>query len=102
MKRCQKQNINFIQMEAVINKYWISCKDLQTLLPQLTTVAAQREFKVIKDELDSKNEFYFKTRPVLLPIKVIVNKFKIDTKLIRNEANKMKKGMLNYEKEIEY
>ena len=100
MKKCQKANVSFIEMEEVINKYWISCKDLQVLLPQLTQVAAQREFKIIKDELDSKNEFYFKTRPVLLPVKVIIDKFKIDTKLIRSEAIKIKKGMINNEKEI--
>lgn len=44
--------------------------------------------------MDKNNEFYFKTRPILIPTKKVVEKLNIDVSLIRREANKMRKGML--------
>ena len=44
--------------------------------------------------MDEENEFYFKTRPILVPTKKVIEKLNIDVSLIRREANKMRKGMI--------
>ena len=44
--------------------------------------------------MDKNDEFYFKTRPILVPTKKVVEKAHIDVALIRREANKMRKGMM--------
>ncbi len=92
MKKCQKKDVSYIEMEVIINKYWITSKDLEILLPQLTSASAQREFKKVKEEMKENKEFFFETRPVLLPIEKFIKKFNIDKKLIRSEASKIRKG----------
>lgn len=91
MKKCQKAEINYIEMEKVINRYWISRKDLSIILPQLTYASASREFNIILDEMEKNDEFYFHTRPSLIPIRKVIEKFNIDVNFIRREANKIKK-----------
>lgn len=93
MKRCQKAKITYIEMEKVINQYWISRSDITTLLPQLTYAAAGKEFNKILKEMKENNEFFFNTRPCLIPVRKVIDKFNIDVNLIRRESNKIKKYM---------
>ena len=44
--------------------------------------------------MEQNNEFYFKTKPILIPTKKVIEKAHIDVALIRREANKMRKSML--------
>ena len=44
--------------------------------------------------MDKNNEFYFKTRPILVPTRKVVEKLNIDVALIRREANKMRKAVM--------
>lgn len=91
LKKCQKPKINYLDMEEVINSYWITRKDIMILLPQLTYSSASSEFNKIEKEMQMNNEFYFNTRPTLIPVKKVIDKFHIDVNLIRREANKMRR-----------
>lgn len=84
---------DYIEQEKVLNKPWLSTDDLKIILP--LGVNAINDFrKSVTDEMDRNNEFYFKTRPILIPTRKVVEKLNIDVSLIRREANKMRKGMI--------
>lgn len=84
---------DYIEQEKVLNKPWLSTDDLKVILP--LGISAINDFrKSVTDEMDKNNEFYFKTRPILIPTRKVVEKLNIDVSLIRREANKMRKGML--------
>lgn len=85
---------NYIEMEQVINKPWVSTEDLMVLLP-IGLSAVNNFRKSITDEMDKNGEFYFKTRPILIPTKKVIEKAYIDVDLIRSEATKMKKQLNN-------
>lgn len=91
MKKNDIKSIDYLSAEEIVNRYWISITDLMILIPQLTYEAARKIFLSTKEEMESNNEFYFKTKPTLLPIKKFVDKYNIDVNLIRKEANKIKK-----------
>ena len=83
---------NYIEQEEVINKPWLSTKDLMIIIP--TGENAINDFrKKIIEEMESNGEFYFKSRPILIPTKKVIEKAHIDVALIRREANKMRKVM---------
>lgn len=84
---------NYIEQEQVLNKPWLSTEDLKIILP-LGTNAINNFRKSICDEMDKNNEIYFKTRPILVPTRKVVEKLNIDVALIRREANKMRKAMM--------
>ena len=84
---------NYIEQEKVLNKPWLSTEDLKIILP-LGTNAINNCRKSICDEMDKNNEFYFKTRPILVPTRKVVEKLNIDVALIRREANKMRKAVM--------
>lgn len=84
---------NYMEQEEVLNKPWLSTEDLKIILP-LGLNAINDFRKSVTDEMDEKNEFYFKTRPILIPTKKVVEKLNIDVALIRREANKMRKGLI--------
>lgn len=91
MKKNDIRSINYLAAEVIVNRYWISISDLMILIPQLTYEAARKEFFKMKKEMESNNEFYFRSKPVLLPIKKFIDKYNIDVNLIRKEASKIKK-----------
>lgn len=91
-KRKKRTVYDYIEQEKVINKPWLSTEDLKIILP-LGLNAINDFRKSVTDEMDKNNEFYFKTRPILIPTKKVVEKLNIDISLIRREANKMRKGM---------
>ena len=91
MKKNDIRSINYLAAEEIVNRYWISISDLMILIPQLTYEAARKEFFKMKKEMELNNEFYFRSKPVLLPIKKFIDKYNIDVNLIRKEANKIKK-----------
>lgn len=84
---------NYIEQEKVLNKPWLSTEDLKIILP-LGTNAINNFRKSICNEMDENNEFYFKTRPILVPTRKVVEKLNIDVALIRREANKMRKAVM--------
>lgn len=90
----KKGKSNYLEMESVINQYWISCQDFKILIPQLSQIQANKEFNSLKLEMESNKELYFNTRPVLIPIKKIIDKYHIDVNLIRREASKIRKEQL--------
>lgn len=84
---------DYIEQEKVLNKPWLSTDDLKIILP--LGISAINDFrKSVTEEMDRNNEFYFKTRPILIPTRKVVEKLGIDVSLIRREANKMRKGMI--------
>ena len=88
--KTKKRNVsNYIEMEEVINRPWIDTTGIMILIPVGLT-AANNLRKEITDEMDKNNEFYFKTRPKLIPTSKIIEKCHIDVDLIRSEAAKMK------------
>lgn len=84
---------NYIEQEQVINKPWLDTDDLMVILP-LGRTAVNNFRKSITDEMDANNEFYFNTRPILVPREKVIQKMNIDVALIRREANKMRKGLI--------
>lgn len=97
MKRKKRPVYDYIEQEKVLNKPWISTEDLLIIIP--TGKNAVDNFrKSLTEEMDKAGEFYFKTRPILVPTKKVIEKLNIDVALIRREANKMRKGMMWYEK----
>lgn len=90
MKRKKRPVYDYIEQEKVLNKPWLSTEDLMVIIP--AGEGAINNFrKSICEEMDNNGEFYFKTRPILVPTKKVVEKAHIDVALIRREANKMKK-----------
>ena len=92
MKTKKRPVYDYIEQEKVINKPWLSTNDLKIILP-LGENAVSKFRKLICDEMDENDEFYFKTRPILVPTKKVIEKAHIDVALIRREANKMRKDM---------
>ena len=88
--KTKKRNVsNYIEMEEVINRPWIDTTGIMILIP-VGRSAIDKLRKEITDEMDKNNEFYFKTRPKLIPTSKIIEKCHIDVDLIRSEAAKMK------------
>lgn len=88
---------NYLEMELVINSPWIDTQGILTLLP-IGKNKANKVRQEIETEMDLNGEFYFKTKPKLIPTKKVIEKFFINEKLIRAEAAKIKKiGGINYE-----
>lgn len=86
--------VNYIEQEQIINSAWIDIKGFMKLVP-ICESRAKKEFKKIKDEMRLNDEMYFETRPVLIPTKKIIDKFKIPVKVIREEARRIKGVKLN-------
>ena len=94
MGKNQKRPVyDYIEQEKIINKPWLSTEDLKIILP-LGETAINDFRKSICNEMEENNEFYFKTRPILIPTKKVVEKLNIDVALIRREANKMRKAVM--------
>lgn len=93
MKRKKRPVYDYIEQEKILNKPWLSTEDLMIILP--IGKSAVNDFrKSVTNEMEKNNEFYFKTRPILIPTKKVVEKLDIDVSLIRREANKMRKGLI--------
>lgn len=93
MKKKKRPVYDYIEQEKVLNKPWISTEDLLIIIP--TGKNAVNNFrKSLMEEMDKAGEFYFKTRPILVPTNKVIEKLNIDVALIRREANKMRKGMI--------
>ena len=93
MRTKKRPVYDYIEQEKVLNKPWLSTEDLLIIIP--AGINAVNNFrKDLTKEMDEGNEFYFKTRPILVPTKKVIEKLNIDVSLIRREANKMRKGMI--------
>lgn len=87
----KKRNVsNFIEQAEVLSKPWLSTEDLLKILP-LGITAVNNFRKQLCEEMDANNEKYFKTRPILVPTKKVIEKLDIDINYIRREASKMLK-----------
>ena len=91
-KRKKRPVYNYIEQEEIINKPWLSTKDLMIIIPTGENAINDFRNKII-EEMESDGEFYFKSRPILIPTKKVIEKAHIDVALIRREANKMRKVM---------
>ena len=91
-KRKKRPVYSYIEQEKVLNKPWLSTEDLMIIIPAGET-AINNFRKNLMEEMDKNGEFYFKTRPKLIPTKKVVEKANIDVALIRREANKMRKAL---------
>ena len=80
---------DYIEQEKVVNSAWIGVEDVQKILP-IKKSKAQEVVKEIVDEMKRAKEFYFDTRPRLIPSKKIIDKYNIDVNLIRREAGKIR------------
>lgn len=81
---------NFSDMENVLNKYWICRKDMQILLPQLSTNFLDKEFNSIVKEMKDNGEPVFEhTRPVLIPIEKVIDKYHINVAYILKQAKRI-------------
>lgn len=86
----KKRNIcSYVEQEEVLNKPWLSTEDLLKIIP-LGITAVNNFRKELCEEMEAKNEFYFKTKPILVPTKKVIKKLNIDVNYIRTEANKIK------------
>lgn len=93
MRTKKRKPSDYIEMETVINKAWIDTEGMMVLIPTgRGTIDKLR--KDITDEMDKNGEFYFKTRPKLIPTQKVIEKCHIDVALIRREANRMRKGLI--------
>ena len=92
-KRKKRPVYNYIEQERVINKPWLNTDDLMIIIP-IGENAINSFRKKITEEMDENGEFYFRSRPILIPTKKVIEKAHIDVALIRREANKMKKMCL--------
>lgn len=88
---------NYIDMEEVLNRYWISRTDMQVLLPQLSYATLSVEFNSILKEMQENNEKYFNSRPILIPVDKVVKKYNINTNYILKQAERLKKTQIKKE-----
>lgn len=93
MKTKKREPSNYIEMESVINRAWIDTDGMMILIPAGRN-SIDKLRKQITDEMDKNNEFYFKTRPKLIPTQKVIEICHIDVALIRREANRMRKGLI--------
>lgn len=93
MRTKKRKPSNYIEMEEVINKSWIDTEGMMILIPA-GRAAIDNLRKEITNEMDENNEFYFHTRPKLIPTIKVIEKCNIDVALIRREAARMRKGMI--------
>ena len=93
MKAKKRSPANYIEMEKVINRPWIDTGGMMIIIPAGRN-AIDKMRKQITDEMDKNDEFYFKTRPKLIPTSKVIEKGHIDVALIRREAAKMRKGLI--------
>ena len=82
----------YIEMAEVLNTYWITRSKMRILLPQLSKSKCDEEFNKILSDMKKKHEAYFETRPILIPIDKVIDKFKINKAYILKEAKRMEKG----------
>ena len=81
----------YIEMAEVLNTYWITRSQMRILLPQLSKSKCDEEFNKILSDMKKKHEAYFETRPILIPIDKVLDKFKINKAYILKEAKRMEK-----------
>lgn len=86
---------NYLEMEEVLNTYWIDRQQMNILLPQLSEKTLKIEFEKILEEMDANNEPYFNSRPVLIPVDKVVGKYKLNTSYILKEAKRMRRELEN-------
>lgn len=86
---------NYLEMEEVLNTYWIDRQQMNILLPQLSEKTLKIEFEKILEEMDANNEPYFNSRPILIPVDKIVVKYKLNTSYILKEAKRMRRELEN-------
>ncbi|MFA5407993.1 MAG: hypothetical protein WC343_04400 [Bacilli bacterium] len=80
---------DYKEQEKVINSGWISVEDVQKILP-IKRSTAQSIVKEVVDEMKLNKEFYFDTRPRLIPSKKVIEKYNIDVNTIRREAKRIR------------
>ena len=86
---------NYLEMEEVLNTYWINREQMNILLPQLSGKTLKIEFEKILEEMDANNEPYFNSRPILIPVDKVVGKYKLNTSYILKEAKRMRRELEN-------
>lgn len=86
---------NYLEMEEVLNTYWIDRQQMNILLPQLSEKTLKIEFEKILEEMDANNEPYFNSRPILIPVDKVVGKYKLNTSYILKEAKRMRRELEN-------
>ena len=91
---------NYLEMEEVLNTYWIDRQQMNILLPQLSEKTLKIEFEKILEEMDANNEPYFNSRPVLIPVDKVVGKYKLNTSYILKEAKRMRRELENETKAV--
>lgn len=91
---------NYLEMEEVLNTYWINREQMNILLPQLSEKTLKIEFEKILEEMEANNEPYFNSRPILIPVDKVVGKYKLNTYYILKEAKRMKRELENETKTV--
>ncbi len=91
---------NYLEMEEVLNTYWIDRQQMNILLPQLSEKTLKIEFEKILEEMDANNEPYFNSRPILIPVDKVVGKYKLNTSYILKEAKRMRRELENEVKTV--
>lgn len=91
---------NYLEMEEVLNTYWIDRQQMNILLPQLSEKTLKIEFEKILEEMDANNEPYFNSRPILIPVDKVVGKYKLNTSYILKEAKRMRRELKNEAKTV--
>ena len=91
---------NYLEMEEVLNTYWIDRQQMNILLPQLSEKTLKIEFEKILEEMDANNEPYFNSRPILIPVDKVVGKYKLNTSYILKEAKRMRRELENETKAV--
>ena len=86
---------SYLEMEEVLNTYWITRQQMGILLPQLSYSRLSVEFNKILDEMKQNNEPYFESRPILIPIEKVIEKYKLNTSYILKEAKRMRRELEN-------
>lgn len=85
--------MTFIEMEQIINKPFISSKEV-AMLANCNIKYAQRITKEIREELTEKEIPYFHTRQSLVPTEKVVKKLKLNPTYIRKQAREMRNAEL--------
>lgn len=85
----KKRGVSTYKEQAeVLKRPWIDTKGIMVLLP-IGENAAVKVRQEIEKEMEESGEFYFKdTKPRLIPTRKIVEKYKLDPKLIFREARR--------------
>lgn len=86
-----KQEYTYLDQEIVINKPYVTIRDIMVLLPVSETKARQI-LHDIRHQMEENDEYCFYSKPAVIPLTKLVKNGLVDVNNIRKQADLMRKA----------